>query len=504
MKKTYFTLWPLFALCALPAAAQVNIGARVQPANGAILDLNSNQTAEAVRGGLVLSNVALRDTASIPDTPGPFGQVKDRKNNSELAGTLVYNTTDSPCDGLVPGVYIWDGSRWRKAGNEDIKCPATPDDSGNYALKGKSCYDANQTEDCGARDSRPADFDISRTYVYEFERADVLYYSNLTFSVFDPDGLIESTQQMQNYFVITFVPNINQIVKGKKGQDALKLVITARYTDYMGYMKTVSMNVKIQDCACGCSVRAKNVKGGWLTFMCYNLGVSDYGKSLTVQQQIDFSGKNLLGEVIYGGLWQWGRRTDGHENRMPSKADGPYSGPFDYNKQIPPFAAPFYGSYVVAAQAPFDWRVPQTDNLWDGTTPTSDPCPDGWRVAEISDFINIFDGNGVDVKGNNTLFVFSYGNKWTFVNGGGSDGPKASGWKISPNNGATYTLFLPMAGYRTYQGGLSSEGNAGGYWTRSFKLGVNPYYFHFTRVGNFFFNDTQNRSAAYSVRCVSE
>jgi len=503
MKKLIFLLIPLAILLAENLHSQVNIGALVPPANGAILDLNSAQDTSAVRGGLILSNVALKDTLTIPDLPGPFAKVTPRTKNDELAGTLVFNTTDDPCEGLIPGVYLWDGKRWRRAGNKEINCPATPDDSGNYALKGKTCYDVDQTDFCGDTSSRPNDFETTHTFYYDFENATGANYSNLTFSISDPNGLVKYTSRINEVLIITFVDNITDLATGKRGNDALRLKITARFNDNYNNLKTVSLEVKIQDCNCGCSVRAL-VPSGWLTFMCFNLGVSPFGESLSVEQQINYDETTMpfsLESTIYGNLWQWGRRTDGHESRDNVQLPGPFRGPFDLNGQVPP-SSPFYGIYITAAdQAPtYDWRDPHTENLWDGTTPTSDPCPDGWRVPDISDFWNIINGTSQTV--NTRLLYDSYsGNRWEYVKGGNG---KPAGWKISPNKGKTYTLFIPSAGHRSYRGGVINAGISGHYWTRTFKSKVNPYYFHYNAKGFLYLSDTNSRAYAYSVRCVSE
>jgi uncharacterized protein (TIGR02145 family) len=90
----------LFAL-ALSAnlRAQVTIGELVEPAKGALLDLN-----KAVKGGLLLSNVALDNLYTIPSTfPGGAPA-----NKSEFKGAMVYNI--NPANGI--GAYVWNGTNW--------------------------------------------------------------------------------------------------------------------------------------------------------------------------------------------------------------------------------------------------------------------------------------------------------------------------------------------------------------------------------------------------------
>ncbi|MDR1762739.1 MAG: hypothetical protein LBR64_02110 [Dysgonamonadaceae bacterium] len=97
--------------------AQVTIGSLADPARGALLDLNGGGTtagAGSIKGALILSNVALSDTTKIPDLPGAFHGVPNEKRdvNPELAGTLIFNTTENHAEGLIPGIYVWTGRKW--------------------------------------------------------------------------------------------------------------------------------------------------------------------------------------------------------------------------------------------------------------------------------------------------------------------------------------------------------------------------------------------------------
>jgi uncharacterized protein (TIGR02145 family) len=83
--------------------AQVSIGDLNPPAEGALLDLN-----RAVKGGLVLSNVAIENLATIPTSfPSINGSVSN-EDKEKFTGAMVYNT--NPVWGL--GVYLWNGENW--------------------------------------------------------------------------------------------------------------------------------------------------------------------------------------------------------------------------------------------------------------------------------------------------------------------------------------------------------------------------------------------------------
>ncbi len=81
-------------------------------------------------------------------------------------------------------------------------------------------------------------------------------------------------------------------------------------------------------------------------------------------------------ESAYGYYYQWGRLTDGHQDEnstttsVVSVGDIPGHGNF-----ITPYLPP-----DVYARTPYDWRVPQNDNLWQGANSINNPCPTGWRV----------------------------------------------------------------------------------------------------------------------------
>lgn len=75
--------------------------------------------------------------------------------------------------------------------------------------------------------------------------------------------------------------------------------------------------------------------------------------------------------AAYGDLYQWGRRSDGHQcrNSIPitilSSVDQPVNGNFIHNMPNSTFE---------------DWRSPQNDNLWQGLNGVNNPCPAGYRL----------------------------------------------------------------------------------------------------------------------------
>ncbi len=75
-------------------------------------------------------------------------------------------------------------------------------------------------------------------------------------------------------------------------------------------------------------------------------------------------------ETAYGGLYQWGRGSDGHEDRNSSVV---YIGVTSDTPGHVNFIVPQAGTCS-------DWRTPQKDTLWQGVDGINNPCPAGFRL----------------------------------------------------------------------------------------------------------------------------
>jgi uncharacterized protein (TIGR02145 family) len=97
--------------------AQVTIGKTENPEKGVILDLNPKNV---THGGLLLPNVSISNSDSIPtDLIGTFSAA-ERDNYPNLRGLLVYNTNENMVGGNGEGFYIWDGGKWNGEGTNFI------------------------------------------------------------------------------------------------------------------------------------------------------------------------------------------------------------------------------------------------------------------------------------------------------------------------------------------------------------------------------------------------
>jgi hypothetical protein len=79
----------------------------------------------------------------------------------------------------------------------------------------------------------------------------------------------------------------------------------------------------------------------------------------------------------FGDLYQWGRRSDGHQCR----SFVPTSSNLSSSDQPA-------GSFIFSYSTPFDWRSPQNNNLWQGVNGINNPCPSGYRIPTDSEWEN--------------------------------------------------------------------------------------------------------------------
>jgi len=203
-----------------------------------------------------------------------------------------------------------------------------------------------------------------------------------------------------------------------------------------------------------------NVGGSTKVFMCYNLGVTGTQDALSYQ-----------GGANNGALYQWGRKTDGHEVRTSSTLAGPLAGAVA-------------SRFITNSSTPYDWISPQNDNLWlDASKTANDPCPSGFRVPTQAQWGGLFrDGTTSGAPGTATR------NTWTWT---------GNGFTVGAN------LYLPAAGSRTvYDATLDNVGATGNYWS-STVTGTRAYFLYFNS-GTVYPDYYYFRGYGYSVRCISE
>jgi uncharacterized protein (TIGR02145 family) len=179
------------------------------------------------------------------------------------------------------------------------------------------------------------------------------------------------------------------------------------------------------------------------TWMDRNLGASQVATSRT----------DALG---YGGLYQWGRCTDGHEiwtnNTTTALSVTDFPG---HNKFI----------LSSSSASPKDWRIPQNDNLWQGINGINNPCPSGYRIPTISELNS-----------------------------------ERMSWTSNDRAGAFASpLKLPTVGKIRRNGSFNSQNSYGFYWS-STANGTLSSALSFT--GSNSYVQVEDRAEAQSVRCI--
>ena len=162
--------------------------------------------------------------------------------------------------------------------------------------------------------------------------------------------------------------------------------------------------------------------------------------------------------LSYGSLYQWGRRSDGHQCR--------YS---PIESTLSAVDQPAHGKFILAPNTPFDWLSPQNDNLWQGVNGNNNPCPSGYRIPTEAEL----------------------------------NAERAS-WSSQNNLGALASpLKLPVAGGRHGNGALGGVGPGGFYWSSAVSTSVTGsrhLYFGSSLAGMY----NYNRAGGFSVRCIKD
>lgn len=165
----------------------------------------------------------------------------------------------------------------------------------------------------------------------------------------------------------------------------------------------------------------------------------------------------------YGDYFQWGRGDDLHQNKDSARTSTLSSTDF-----------PGHGSFITTNNSPWDWRVPQNNNLWQGVGGINVPAPTGWRLPtmqELADEMHLFEPA-------NSVGAFNS------------------------------ILKLPSAGRRIFTGDFNDVGAMGHYWSStSADTGRNStlyysWYLYFTSSRAFVNNASRN--VGRSVRLIKD
>jgi hypothetical protein len=100
----------------------------------------------------------------------------------------------------------------------------------------------------------------------------------------------------------------------------------------------------------------------------------------------------------YGDLYQWGRRSDGHQCRTSPTTS-----------TLSSIDQPANGSFILAPNSPYNWRNPQNSNLWQGVNGVNNPCPGGYRLPTDAEI----DAERLSWSQSNGQAAFASPLKWT-------------------------------------------------------------------------------------------
>jgi len=158
----------------------------------------------------------------------------------------------------------------------------------------------------------------------------------------------------------------------------------------------------------------------------------------------------------YGAYYQWGRLADGHQISTSGTTATNSSGD-----------VPGHGNFITESSSPYDWRVPQNDNLWQGVDGTNNPCPAGWRLPTQAEWATLVSAEGI------TNYTTAYAS----------------------------SLKLTAAGYRNRSdGSFLTQGSFGHFWSSS-PNGTKAYHLYFGSSGVGPANGI-DRAYGLSVRCL--
>ena len=180
------------------------------------------------------------------------------------------------------------------------------------------------------------------------------------------------------------------------------------------------------------------------TWMDRNLGASQVATSST-------------DVAAYGDLYQWGRLSDGHEDRSS-----------ETTSTLSSTNVPGHSNFILGSSSPYDWRSPQNNNLWQGESGANNPCPIGFRLPTEAEL------NAERVS-------------WATNNAAGAFGS---------------VLKLTVGGYRYYSSGsLGGVGSGGYYWSSTVGgIGARSLYFGSSNAGMGYIY----RAYGFSVRCIKD
>jgi len=467
---------------ALPLKAQVTIGSQKAPHSYSLLELTAAQKS----GGLRLPMLSNDERDALKLT----------SDSTEAGGLVIYNT-DIDC------VEFWSDGKWI-----DL-CSATPISSTVNSITLSSAAGTNAQTVCGGAIT-PIKYSTTGATgatvtglpagITGSWNANVITISgkstatgNYTYMVVLTGGsgngtttgtitintpqlsaiygntVVEKGAANQTYYV-TPVPGVTSYtwtvpatvgtITDGQGRNAITVDAssTASGSDPAGTISVTATNpcgvgpASTLDVTVGCGAYVTG-KTDWREFMCYNLGVTNYSADPVNPSQ-----------DIHGAKYKWGTglvAVSAADNQNSANNNG------------------FGTNWTTAA---YGGVPPTTNEDWD--MGTANPCPAGYRVPTLSEWVGVSANNTVSRTDIRTTWTNSASNYLSGIYFGNS-------------------LFLPADGYRFASNGtIDYRGYCGYYWSSTY-YGTYAYPFYFF-AGSMGADVGSDRSSGFNVRCISE
>ena len=466
MQKSYLLIALCCAWLCLPITArgQVKIGEGILPETGAVLDMKKI-TPAGYLGGLLLPHVNITDLGFIPaaftdaDKMAGYNAADGVDTNTELAGLIVYNTNIA-----AAGVYMWDGNNWIQVVST-VNPSGLPDDGTTAALSGVTCYDVKMTECDGVFDGRVQhDFATINAVAYTFTSTQAV--NNLRFEYVNNHAAIPVITSLAGAVsadlavngtrtvTVNFYSTLNDDAAGLSGTLAPTATLYAVYErGSITYKK--ELTITIQDCSC-CG--AKIAANTWLTFMCHNLGADKTRDPFTPHAD------------IHGAKYKFGAKNP--TLTMPQDQNSAWYA------SVPNWNNTSVYSYQTGSA---DWIA------------ANDPCtlePGNWVLPTQAQWAAVVNNNVVSRTPSTTWSASSPANT--------GNANFNAGLYVGDN------LFLPAAGWRSYENGdLNNRGYYGFYWSKSKADSSNVHSLLFVSSGTPNAVNYSHRAFGFSVRCVA-
>lgn len=161
----------------------------------------------------------------------------------------------------------------------------------------------------------------------------------------------------------------------------------------------------------------------------------------------------------YGGLYQWGRFSDGHQSRRSETLRSQASTVWISKN------GPWYGKFLIGYS---DWLSTSGGDLWQGVKGRNNPCPQGFRIPTDAEW----EAERMSWDSNNASGAFNS------------------------------ALKLPSAGYRTHSNGsMGHIGKMGRYWSSTVEGDLSHYLLFTDSFAGIY---SLYRANGNSVRCIKD